>query len=330
MSKLLRNGLILLFLLSPVICVGKSPDHIESVAISPDGKLIAFSFVKEDTEFIYKLEVDTGNATRLTSVTTGWESSPDFSPDGKRIAFTYSPGTGRQSSVVIGNVDGSDLGPWAATTGEISPVFSGDGKAIIFSRSSFYGSYSPIAQPHYHGWRFYVSDLDGTNVQELTNESFYMASPASASADGKSMVVETESIDTGRQIAIYALDRPGQPIQSLRPHVPKEADHKDPIFAFPNFMPDGKSILFMAASNGKLPWSGFDYDVYRVDIATGALEKFTKGNGYASYLRVSADGKTAVFLKWRSDWQSTPNRSKLYLLDIQSHKLTPLAVKGLN
>ena len=131
-----------------------------------------------------------------------------------------------------------DLRPWAATTGEISPVFSGDGKTIIFSRSSFYGSYSPIAQPHYHGWRFYVSDLDGTNVRELTSESFYMASPASASADGKSMVVETESIDTGRQIAIYALDRPGQPIQSLRPHVPKEADHKDPIFNFPNFMPD--------------------------------------------------------------------------------------------
>ena len=64
---------------------------------------------------------------------------------------------------------------------------------------------------------------------------------------GKSMVVETESIDNGT-IAIYALDRPGQPIQSLSHHVPKEADHKDPIFAFPNFMPDGKSILFIAAA----------------------------------------------------------------------------------
>ncbi len=330
MPKALRNGLILLFLLSPVICFDKSPDHIESVAISPDGKLIALSFVG-DTSFIYKIAVDTGNATRLTNVKTGWESSPAFSPDGKRIAYTYSPGDGRHSSIVIGNADGSDLRPWAQSeTGEISPVFSGDGKTIIFFRSGFYGSYSPIAQPHYHAWKFYRSDLDGTNVQELTSKSFYMTSPASASADGKSMIVETESIDSGRQIAIYLLDRPGQPIQSLRPHVPKEADHKDPILDFPNYMPDGKSIVFMAASNGKFPSSRFDYDVYRVDLETGSLERLTNGNGYASYLKVSADGKTAIFLKWRSDWQGTPNRSELYLLDIQSHKLTPLPISGLN
>ena len=85
----------------------------------------------------------------------------------------------------------------------------------------------------------------------------------------------------------------------------------------------------MAASNGKLPWNGFDYDVYRVDIETGALERLTKGNCYASDLKVSADGKTAAFLKWRSDWRETPVRSELYLLDVQSHKLTSLRVSGL-
>jgi Tol biopolymer transport system component len=94
-------------------------------------------------------------------------------------------------------------------------------------------------------------------------------------------------------------------------------------------MPDGKSLLFMAASNGKL-WKGFDYDVYRVDIGTGSLEQLTKGNGYATDLKVSADGKTAVFLKWHSDWRGTPVKNQLYLLDVQSRKLTAIKVTGLN
>jgi Tol biopolymer transport system component len=92
-------------------------------------------------------------------------------------------------------------------------------------------------------------------------------------------------------------------------------------------MPDGKSILFMAASDGK---HGYDYDVYRVDLETGSLERFTNGNGYATDLKVSADGKTAVFLKWQSDRHRTPVKNELYLLDLQSQTLRPVNVSGVN
>jgi hypothetical protein len=64
--RVLRNGLILLFLLRPMICLGKSPDHIRSVAVSPIGKIIAVDFEKGGASFIYKIAVDTGNAIRLT------------------------------------------------------------------------------------------------------------------------------------------------------------------------------------------------------------------------------------------------------------------------
>ena len=328
MFRVLRNGLILLFLLRSMICLGKSPDHIRSVAVSPDGKILAVDFEKGGASFIYKIAVDTGNASRLTDAKTGNESGPAFSPDGKRIAFSYSPGNGAHSSIVIGNVDGSDLRPWSPSeNNNFSPVFSADNKSIVFSRSGFYGSYSPIAQPHPHAWSFYASDLDGTNVRELTNESFYMASPASVSPDGKNMVIVEEGLNNNREIAIYSQDHPGKPIQSLQPHVPKEADHKNPILNFPNHMPDGKSILFMAANDGK---HGYDYDVYRVDLGTGSLERLTNGNGYATDLKVSADGNTAVFLKWHSDWRGTPDKNELYLLDVQTHKLTPLRITGLD
>jgi len=156
-----------------------------------------------------------------------------------------------------------------------------------------------------------------------------MASPPPVSPDGKSMVVVTEDLETPQKIAVYSLDHQGKPLLTLRPHVPKEADRKDPIFDYPNYLPDGKSIVFMAASNGKL-LSGYDYDVYRVDIETGAVERLTEGNGFATDLKVSADGKTAAFLKWRSDWRGTPNKSELFLIDLQTPKLAPLKVTGLN
>lgn len=323
-----RIGVFLLFLHPLMACAGKSSGQIRSLAISPDGTIIAVDFGRGNTSFIYRVNVDTGIATRLTDAKTGAESGPAFSPDGRRIAYAYLPGNGAHSGIVIGNVDGSDLRPWSPSeSNDFSPVFSPDNKSIVFSRSGFYGSYSPIAQPHPHAWSFYASDLDGTNVRELTSESFYMASPASVSSDGKNMVIVKEGFNTSREIAIYSLDRPGKPIQLLQPHVAKEADHKNPILNFPNYMPDKKSILFMAASNGK---HGYDYDVYRVDLQTGSLDRLTNGNSYATDLKVSADGKTAVFLKWRFDWHGTPVKSEPYLLDLQTHKVTPLRITGLD
>ncbi len=324
--RILNAGLFLL-LLTCFSHGSSSSGQIRSLAVSPDGKLIAVEFAKGNTSFIYKIPVETGKATRLTNAKTGVESRPAFSSDGKRIAYSYSSGKGGHSSIVVGNVDGSDLRPWSPSeTNDFSPVFSPDNKTLVFSRSGFYGSYSPIAQPHHHAWRFYASDLDGTNLRELTSESYYMASPASVSPDGKNMVIAVEGLKSSREIAIYSLDQPGKPIQSLQPHVPKEADHQNPILNFPNYMPDGKGILFMAASNGK---HGYDYDVYRVDLATGSLDRLTNGNGYATDLKVSADGKTAVFLKWQSDWHGTPVKSEVYLLDVQSHKVTALKIAGL-
>jgi len=303
---------------------------MESVSISPDGKTIAVDFIESKTSHIFLIALDTGKATRLTNDNKGQESDLNFSPDGKHIAYTYFPPNGEGSRIMVGNADGSDLHAWSPSRGSVrdfSPVFSPDNKTMIFSRSRFYGNYSAIAQPHYHAWDFYVADVDGTNIRQLTHESFYNTSRISVSPDGESMVVMTEDLDTPRKVAIYSLDHPEKPSQFFRPHVPKEADRKNPIFNCPNFMPDGKSILFMAASEGR---HGYDYDVYRLDLGTGAVERLTKGNGYATDLRVFIDGKTAAFLKWRSDWHATPVTSELYLLDLQTRNITPLKVSGLN
>jgi len=149
-----------------------------------------------------------------------------------------------------------------------------------------------------------------------------MVSRPTISPDGKNMVVVAESLETDPQIAIYSITSPGPRLRTFRPHVPNEISRKHPIFTYPNYLPDG-SILFMAADKR------VSYDVYRLNPDTGAIKKVTNKNGYATELKVSADGKTAAFLKWRYTWRGVTDPEP-YLLDVQSQKLIPLTVIGLH
>jgi Tol biopolymer transport system component len=320
--RVLADALLFL-LLAQASYGGKASWLMKSVAVSPDGKVIAIDVRNGSTSFIYKVSVDTGIAIRLTTASSGEETSPAFSFDGKRIAYAFWPGPGARSRIMIVNVDGSAPRQWSPSgVVELSPVFSPDGKTIVFSRAESYGSDSPIAQPHAHEWNFYASDSDGANVRQLTSDSFYMVSPPSISSDGQKMVIVTEGLETSQQFRIYSTTHPGPPLRTLQPHVPNELDHKNPIFAYPNYLPEG-SILFMAANRR------VDYDVYRLNPDSGAVEKLTNGNGNATALRVSADGNTAAFLKWRKNWLGELTSCEVSILDLHSRTVRSLQISGL-
>jgi Tol biopolymer transport system component len=318
MFRVFRAALLFLFVVPPMICAANSRGQMRGVAVSPDGKILAITYLKDGTVRIYKIVMDTGNATRLTDAKTGEESSPAFSSDGKSIAYSYVP-EGQHQRIMVMNVDGSNSHSLPGSdTANVYATFAPNGKKIYFGRSQ--------PPPADHLWDIFAVGVDGGDVTQVTHEGFLQISEPSLSSDGRSMVVATQGLYTPQRIEIYLLDHPEKPSQVLYPRVPNEAS-PGRIFGYPNYMPDGKSILFLAASNKKLH---YDYDVYRVEIGTGAVERLTEGNGFASDLKVFNEGKMAVFLKWRSDWHGTPVKSELYLLDVQTHKLTPLKVNGLN
>jgi Tol biopolymer transport system component len=318
MPRIVTHGFIVLILLSSLACKASSDGEIHGINISPDGKLLAVTFVKDKSFFIYRIPVDTGRASRITQNESGEEGGVTFSPDGKLMAYSYVP-TGGHQRIVVMNVDGSSPRSFAESgTANLYATFAPTGTTIYFARS-----YPP---PNYHEWDIFSMRLDGSEVRQLTRENFYHISQPSIAPDGKSMVLLTEGVDGPQRIAVYSLAHPEKPTLSLQPHVPGEPSG-GPIFANPQYLPDGKNILFMAASNGK---HGFDYDIYRLEIATGLLYRLTTGNGFASDLCVFPDGKTAIFQKWHSDWHGTPNVGEFYLLDVSTHKTRPFTVTGLN
>jgi Tol biopolymer transport system component len=137
------------------------------------------------------------------------------------------------------------------------------------------------------------------------------------------MLYSTES-ENGGLLHIYPFDRPSEPEKTFQPHIPHESS--SPLYASASLSGDGRDVYFLAPTT--VGGKAFDYDVYRLDLANNSVEKLTNSNGYATDLCVSADDRSAVYLRWTSRWGSLPNISKMYLLNLTTKSLAPLNVTG--
>ncbi len=153
-----------------------SPAEDGQPAWSLDGKRIAFTSTRDGVQQIYLMQADGSNVKRLTTY-EGADRAPAWSPDGKKIAFCRNV-NGNQEVFVM-NVDGSGTANISNSDGfDGDPAWSPDGKHLAFT-SNRSGD----------GFRLYVMDADGNNVQQLSEEKnpFGYVYPA-WSPDGKHIV----------------------------------------------------------------------------------------------------------------------------------------------
>ena len=176
--------------------------YTAEAVISPDGKTIVFTSLKDGDLDIYTMKIDGTDIRRLTN-TPGYDGGPWWSPDGKQIVYrAHHPkdptelkqyqellkqGLIRPSKVelFVMNADGSDQRQVTALGGaNFGPSWSPDGKRIIFS--------SNFASPRSRNFELYLvsaSDSMATadRLERLTVfesfDGFPMFSP-----DGKKLL----------------------------------------------------------------------------------------------------------------------------------------------
>jgi Tol biopolymer transport system component len=315
---LFLSGLLLTF--GSLACKPSThPGELTRFAFSPDGASLLAVAAAPNASFLYKIALDSGRATRLTTTTSGYEGGANYSADGKRVVFSYSANKDAQSSIMIANADGSGVRRLTSEGSDFFPVFLPDNVTVVFGRSAFFGRYSPAATAHLHEWDLYSIDDKGEHLQRLTKEALYDMSPLCLSPDGKLLMFTTME-----GISIRALANPATPVMILRPEV---SNHPaTPVFGEAKFLGDSKNILFLAASQGA---KIYDYDVYRMNLETKKPERLTTGNGYSTDLQVSPDGRTAIFVKWKLNWNRQPVGSEVLLLDLTTNTTRPLEIKGL-
>jgi Tol biopolymer transport system component len=164
--------------------------------LSPDGKTIAFTSLKDGDLDIYTMNTDGSNVKRLTTA-PGYDGGPFWSHDGTRIVYrawhptdtaltTYEDLLKQRlvrpnrMELWIMNADGSDQHQITNLGGaNFAPYFTPDDKRVIFS--------SNYKNPHSRDFDLYLVDDDGTHLEQVTNhpefDGFPMFSP-----DGKQVI----------------------------------------------------------------------------------------------------------------------------------------------
>lgn len=164
--------------------------------LSPDGKRIVFTSLKDGDLEIYTMNVDGSDVKRLTH-TPGYDGGPFFSPDGKQIVYrawhptdtalvTYQSLLRQRlvrpnrMEIFVMNDDGSNQRQVTSLGGaNFAPFFTPDGKRIIFS--------SNHPNPRSRNFDLYLVNVDGSGLEQVTSDGEFDGFPM-FSPDGTKLV----------------------------------------------------------------------------------------------------------------------------------------------
>jgi TolB protein len=165
--------------------------------MSPDGKRIVFTSLKDGDLDIYTMNVDGTNVKRLTN-TPGYDGGAWWSPDGKKIVYRANHPTDsaelknyrdllgqrlvRPAKVELFtmNADGTDQTQITHLGGaNFGPSWTPDGKRIIFS--------SNYKEPRSGNFDLYLINPDGSGLEQITFDPTFDGFPE-FSPSGKKIV----------------------------------------------------------------------------------------------------------------------------------------------
>jgi TolB protein len=165
--------------------------------LSPDGRRIVFTSLKDGDLDIYTMNADGSDVRRLTTA-PGYDGGPWWSPDGTKIVYRawHPPDSAgladfqrllsqrmvrpSRMELWVMNADGSDQRQITKLGGaNFGPSWTPDGKRIIFS--------SNYRNPRSRNFELYLVNLDGTGLEQITNHEEFDGFPM-FSPDGRRIV----------------------------------------------------------------------------------------------------------------------------------------------
>jgi len=183
-----------------------TPGYDAEATVSPDGRTIVFTSVRDGDLDIYTMDLDGGNVRRLTD-TPGYDGGPFFSPDGALICYrSHYPEPGEAlddyrrlladqkvrpsvMEIMVMNADGSEQRQVTELgCASFGPFFHPDGERIIFS--------SNHPDPRGREFDLWMVDLDGGNLERITYSEGFDGFPMWA-PDGETFVFGSNRHNTG-------------------------------------------------------------------------------------------------------------------------------------
>jgi DNA-binding winged helix-turn-helix (wHTH) protein len=255
----------------------------ESIDRSPDGQWMVY--VEFPHAELHKCKIDgSGDVLLAPGV---FALNPSWSPDGKRIAFPGRPaGSNEDLKVWLVSADGGDAAPYRPETAAgYDTTWSTDGKRILIGQYGF-GSRN-LALPG--GNRIKIIDLEAGKLETIPDtESFF--SPV-WSPDNK-QIVALHLYD----YHLYLLD----PVKRQWRELINRST------GFPKWSRDGRYVYARLVE-------GVDQSAYRVEVATGRLERIAR-------IDFRNAGNMVPWVGWTEDWEPLTVRdlgsNQIYRLDL--------------
>lgn len=238
------------------------------------------------------------------SVSEGTWLNLDLSPDGKDIVFDLlgdiytMPATGGTARVLRSGM-----------AMEVQPRFSPDGKQILFTSDAGGGD------------NIWVMNRDGSNVRQITKETFRLLNNAVWTPDGK-YIIARKHFTSGRSLGagelwIYHING-GSGLQ-LTARKNDQQDLNEPCVS-----PDGRYVYY---SEDMYPGGFFQYNknpneqifvIKQFDREKGTIETVTGGPGGAVRPQIAHNGRLLAFVK------RVRTKTVLFLRDLETGEEWPI------
>lgn len=176
-----------------------SPGYDAEATVSPDGKKVIFTSMRDGDLDLYVMDTKGKNVKRLTTE-LGYDGGAFFSPDGKQIVYrSYHPKTAAEIArykdrlannlieptvfeVWVMNADGTNKRQVTKlSAASFAPFFTPDGKKIIFCTNYF------ASDPRKRNFDLALINVDGTGLERVTYNETFDGFPM-FSPDGKKLV----------------------------------------------------------------------------------------------------------------------------------------------
>jgi Tol biopolymer transport system component len=312
-----ERPLIFVATLSLIACRSTRPlqPPLSLAVFTPDGLGLVFSAARDEKCFLYRAEISTGVARRLTGSESSCEFDPAFSADGKWLAFMRAPKDGLRAALFLADSDGRNERVLVPDDQDnLGPVFVPHSNQILFLRSAAFEHHSPLVDNNRHKFDLSAVDLTNGQVSGLTHKQLYDINKVSISTNSGEILLSVSTYPEGYHFLVAPTKNPATFTDSIQPTVPDSPS--PPICMGAAWLPGDGRILFMAASlqPGR---SDFDYNIYRLVIGTKSIQRLTQLTGLVEGFSVSADGTKAVFLQHGS----------YSVLNLDTRQLTPVRLR---
>jgi len=314
------RALLVLFAALPVVCAGAEPrrftakdvfdlEWISDIDVSADGRSISylrhgFDATSDRATSSLWLASTGSSATRPLVADFGSLAHPTWSPDGKSIAFVSDGGKARPELFTFSIETGHTQRLTDLTHAPQSLAWSPDGKQIAFLMSvPGKPALAPALpeKPEGAAWAPSARVIDRL-IYRRDGEGY--VEPGFVQL----FVVPSEG-GTPRALTDGPYEHEGRPA----------------------WLPDGKSIVIAGNRRDDWEYDATNTELYRVDVASGAITALTDRDGPDEQPVVAPDGRTIAYLGYDDDRRSHINRA-LYLLDLTTHasrRLSPPLPDGI-